>query len=49
MCVIGDFFTVQVKNLRSSVARAAIACFGDLFATVGPAMEKVCVCTKLAL
>lgn len=34
-------FIVQVKNLRSSVARAAIACFGDLFATMGSAMEKV--------
>lgn len=34
-------FLVQVKNLRSSVARAAIACFGDLFSTLGSCMEKV--------
>ena len=32
---------VQVKNLRSTVARGAIACLGDLFALMGRAMEQV--------
>ncbi len=31
----------QVKNLRSQVSRAAIACLGDLFALMGKAMEPV--------
>ena len=28
-----------MKNLRSAVSRAAIACFGDLFACLGRNME----------
>lgn len=31
----------QVKNLRSTVARGAIACFGDLFNIMGKSMEQV--------
>ena len=34
-------FCLQVKNLRSSVARGAIACLGDMFATMQRAMEQV--------
>ena len=33
--------THQVKNLRSSVSRAAIACLGEMFALVGHFMEPV--------
>lgn len=33
--------TVQVKNLRSSVARAAIACLGDMFIYTGRYMDPV--------
>ena len=33
----------QVKNLRSAVARGAIACMGDLFASMRSSMEKVCL------
>lgn len=29
----------EVKNLRSAVSRAAIACFGDLFACLGRSLE----------
>ena len=32
---------LQVKNLRSTVARGAIACLGDMFATMQRAMEQV--------
>ena len=32
---------LQVKNLRSSVSRAAIACIGDMFSLLGRAMEQV--------
>ena len=35
------FSSSQVKNLRSSVARGAIACLGDMFATMQRAMEQV--------
>ena len=35
------FCFVQVKNLRSSVSRGAIACIGDLFSLLGRAMEQV--------
>ena len=40
--LISFFITsIKVKNLRSSVARGAIACLGDLFATMQRAMEQV--------
>ena len=32
---------LQVKNLRSSVARAAIACLGDIFIYAGRYMDPV--------
>ena len=35
------FSFLQVKNLRSQVARGAIACIGDMFAFLGRDMEQV--------
>lgn len=35
------YVTAQVKNLRSSVARAAIACLGDMFIYTGRYMDSV--------
>ena len=41
-CIRTSFFSGQkVKNLRSVVARGAIACLGDLFALMKGAMEQV--------
>ena len=42
-CALMFALPLQVKNLRSQVARAAISCLADLFSCCGKMLEQVSV------